>query len=75
MDWENGIFEGIYYSRFIASWYRMGGSKYIDEFTDWLNQLVINGKHLDEHTINSIRRLFNNGKLELEMNVKSQVKY
>lgn len=72
--WKNDTFEGIYYSRFIASWIKMGGSKNIWDFRDWLEQLVINGKHLDEHTIEVILNLFDNGKMELEFNAKLFIK-
>ena len=72
---ENKAYKGIYYSRFIASWWREGGTPYVSDFEDWLRQLIFDeGEKMDENTINDIVRLFENGKLELEMNAKRFIK-
>jgi hypothetical protein len=62
---ENKIFEGIHYSRFIASWTNQVGI--VDyHFKDWLKSLTINGKVIPEEVIEEIYELGTNGKLELE---------
>lgn len=63
---ENKIYENIYYSRFIASWYNAGGSNKRSDFVEWLKSLIINGKPIPKETIDEIASLFSNGKLELE---------
>lgn len=74
---ENKYFEGIHYSRFIASWYNVGGKRihsHVDsekrpnEFVRWLKQIVVNDKHMPEEVINDILEMATNGKLELEVN-------
>lgn len=64
---ENKQFEGIYYSRFIASWTKKTqiNPSYLI-FKDWLRSLTINGRKMDEDVINEIYNLATNGKLELE---------
>lgn len=70
---ENKDFEGIYYTRFIASWYNVGGKKirFNDEFRSWLKTLTINGKSIPEDIIDEIIYLATNGKLELEVNARN----
>jgi hypothetical protein len=65
---ENQIIEGIYASRFIASWQKAGGNcrKDRDLFEEWLRSLVINGRNLTDREIHGICFLASNGKLELE---------
>ena len=62
---ENGNFNGIYYSRFIASWLRKGGKlksgNDVGLFRAWLNSLGV-----DDISVNNIIFLATNGKLELE---------
>ena len=62
---ENGNFNGIYYSRFIASWVRKGGNlrtgKDITLFRAWLTEIGC-----DDETVDKITFLASNGKLELE---------
>lgn len=62
---ENGNFNGIYYSRFIASWVRKGGKlrteKDIMLFRAWLFEIGC-----DDDTVDNISFLALNGKLELE---------
>ena len=67
---ENKLWEGIYYSRFIASYYDAGGviHGHRKQFTDWLMQLLINGKHMPERIANEIYWFATDGKLELETN-------
>ncbi len=62
---ENKNINGIYATRFIASWVRKGGQlKYgedIDNFHDWLLSLGLSKEDADD-----IKFLATNGKLELE---------
>ena len=62
---ENGNFNGIYYSRFIASWVRKGGmlktGHDISMFRKWLTEIGC-----DDETVDKITFLASNGKLELE---------
>lgn len=68
-EFENRQFEGIYYSRFVASWCKSGG-KLNWEFKEWLKQLVINKKKIPDDTIREIYNYATNGKLELEMDAE-----
>lgn len=61
----NKEFEGIYYSRFIASWVKKKG-KITWEFQEWLKSLTINGKRIPDDVIQDIYNLGTCGKLELE---------
>lgn len=74
---ENKLFEGIHYSRFIASWYISGGyiiRSHVDserrpnEFVRWLKQLRVNDKELPDDVIRDILEMATNGKAELEWN-------
>ena len=62
---ENGNFNGIFYSRFIASWMRKGGmlktGHDISMFRSWLTEIGC-----DDETVDKITFLASNGKLELE---------
>ena len=62
---ENGNFNGIYYSRFIVSWVRKGGmlktGHDISMFRNWLTEIGC-----DDETVDKITFLATNGKLELE---------
>ena len=62
---ENGNFNGIFYSRFIASWVRKGGmlktGHDISMFRCWLTEIGC-----DDETVDKITFLASNGKLELE---------
>ena len=64
-EFENGNFNGIYYSRFIASWVRKGGmlktGHDISMFRSWLTEIGC-----DDETVDKITFLASNGKLELE---------
>ena len=69
---------GIYATRFIASWLRMGGTlkngKDYDDFSDWLETLKVDGKPLSEQDVNHIVELAKCGKLELEISAKQYLK-
>ena len=67
---ENKKFEGIYYSRFVASWVNTNGKIYRDEFMEWLKTITVNGKHLPEEVIYEITEMGTNGKLELEIQAR-----
>lgn len=68
---ENKIWEGIYYSRFVASWNKVHNGKFRRfEFEDWLMQLTINGKCMDNQTAKEICEFADNGKMELEDNAR-----
>lgn len=80
---ENKVYEGIYYSRFIASWYNSKGGKidsHVDcderpnDFVRWLKQLTINGKTMSEEEIYDILEMATNGKFELERDCKHFLK-
>ena len=64
-EFENGNFNGIFYSRFIASWVRKGGmlktGHDISMFRSWLTEIGC-----DDETVDKITFLASNGKLELE---------
>ena len=71
MEWENKIFEGIHYSRFIVSYAKVGGElnkRWL--FEDWLRTLVINGKVIPEEVIDEIGFIASNGKLELQTSAR-----
>ena len=61
---ENKVYEGIHYSRFVASFSKKGVVNY--KFRKWLEQLIINGKPIPEDVIDEIYNYGTNGKLELE---------
>ena len=68
---ENKMYEGILYSRFLASWIHEGGSNDW-RFGEWLRSLIINGKNIPEKIVNEILE-FNYyfvGKMELEHDAK-----
>lgn len=79
-DFENRLIKGIHVSRYIASWYNVGGTRdrYRNEtkpshrrvettFADWLRTLDIDGEHLTEDEVRYIANFAENGKLELEV--------
>ena len=72
-DFENKSIRGIYATRFLASWLKMGGmlctGKDVDNFRSWLLSLGLNS---DE--VWTIMYLATNGKMELEVNVKAFLK-
>ena len=72
-DFENKSIRGIYATRFIASWLKMGGmlctGKDVDIFRSWLLSLGLNS---DE--VWPIMYLATTGKMELEVNAKAFLK-
>ena len=78
-DMENKTFEGIFYSRFIASWNNATIGRYSDRrlderaFTKWLMTIKVNGKEIPNEVIREIRELKTSGKLELEELAKNFV--
>ena len=73
MYFENKSIRGIYATRFLASWLKMGGmlctGKDVDNFRSWLLSLGLNS---DE--VWTIMYLATNGKMELEVNAKTFLK-
>ena len=73
MYFENESIRGIYATRFIASWLKIGGmlctGKDVDNFRSWLLSLGLNS---DE--VWPIMYLATNGKMELEVNAKAFLK-
>ena len=69
-DFENKSIRGIYATRFIASWLKMGGmlctGKDVDNFRSWLLSL---GLTSDE--VWPIMYLATTGKMELEIHAKA----
>lgn len=58
---ENKVFNGIYYSRFIASWNRSGDGFNPRRFEAWPRSLGI-----PEEVMKEIGSMYDNGKMELE---------
>lgn len=71
-NWENKTFEGIHYSRFIASWNNKTYGKYPNPrveakaFRAFLRSIKVNGKDIPEEVIHEMSYLKTDGKLELE---------
>lgn len=69
---ENKLINGIYASRYIASWLVAGGTLYyvedVDNFCEWLLSM-----NLTDSEVLYIRHLATNGKLELETTAKKFV--
>ena len=69
IEFENKNINGIYASRFIASWLRVGGKlnngSDMNLFKSWLRELG-----LGKEDIEAIRFLAVNGKLELQNSAK-----
>lgn len=66
---ENKLINGIHASRYVASWVRAGGELYYGEdlcnFYRWLLSLG-----LTEDEAHHVKRLAENGKLELEVSAE-----
>ena len=62
---ENGLANGVHYSRYIMSWVRMGGScskrAGYSMFEDWLKS-----SNLEPEDIENITHMAQNGRMELE---------
>lgn len=75
-DFTNKRFEGIEYSRIVASWNNatIGKFKYHykerEAFREWLKILKINDKNLPDDVIRDIWDMKYNGKLEVETHVE-----
>lgn len=65
---ENKQFEGIYYSRFVASWFKHGKGNW-RKFRRWLRTLTVNGKPIPADVEQEIYDFATNGKLELEQSI------
>ena len=61
---KNVLVQGVHATRYIMSYIRMGGdlSKQTWEFEEWLESLG-----LSENEVDTIVRIANNGRLELEL--------
>ena len=69
---DNAIIRGTHASRYIMSYLREGGeARYRDKFRKWLKSLPM---ELTEEEIDYIVDIYDNGKMELEMNAKSFLK-
>ena len=69
---ENKEFEGIYYSRFIASYANVRGiNDHFGSLRVWLRTLTINGKKMPEDVVWDIYNMATSGKLELEANCRN----
>lgn len=62
---ENKMFNGIHYSRFVASWNHYGDGYNPIRFEQWLKSM-----ELPEDVINEIRFMYENGKMELERHAR-----
>ena len=78
-DFENKTFQGVHYSRFIASWTKAiirnppsGIDKYDTpaRFEAWLSTLSVCGRRIPYSVRKEILFLYENGKLELEESAK-----
>ena len=69
---ENAIIKGVHASRYIMSYLREGGeANYRDKFREWLKSLPM---ELTEEEIDYIVGIYDNGKMELEMDAKRFLK-
>lgn len=62
---ENKKFNGVHYSRYIASWHNVGEHYFEEEFLDWLKSLG-----MSEEEARDVREMAMMGKLELEIDAK-----
>ena len=69
---DNAVVKGVHASRYIMSYLREGGeANYRDKFRKWLKSLPM---ELTEEEIDYIVGIYDNGKMELEMNAKRFLK-
>ena len=69
---DNAVIKGVHASRYIMSYLREGGeANYRDKFREWLKSLPM---ELTEEEIDYIVGIYDNGKMELEMNAKRFLK-
>ena len=64
---------GIPITRYIDSWYRVGGKCYYGKMKEWLKSLDFDGEHLTDDEVMLIVECARNGKLELEETAKQFV--
>ena len=81
-EFENRIINGIFTSQYVAAWVKERGEcgyHYIKKdgkiervwpFKKWLEQLLINGRHLTDSEVRFITNFATNGKLELQVNAQ-----
>ena len=66
---DNKLINGVYASRYIASWVRAGGGLYyVEDIRNFYKWLLSMGFTEDE--AQHVKRLAENGKLELEIQAK-----
>ena len=69
-NWKNNDANGIPYSRYVASYYKvchdMRVTPMYAHMYCWLDELVVNGEKLSEDDKRGICEMMDNGKLELE---------
>ena len=71
-SFDNAVIKGVHASRYIMSYLREGGeANYRDKFREWLKSLPM---ELTEEEIDYIVGIYDNGKMELEMNAKRFLK-
>jgi len=63
---NNKKFEGIHYSRFIASWTNVNGA-IGPEFRDWMGKITVNGRKIPDNIIEEIYDMGTCGMFELEV--------
>lgn len=63
---NNKKFEGIHYSRFVASWTNTVGPM-TPEFIDWMKTITVNGRRVPDDVIDEIYEMGNTGMFELEI--------
>ena len=69
---DNAVIKGVHASRYIMSYLREGGeANYRDKFRKWLKSLPM---ELTKEEIDYIVGIYDNGKMELEMNAKRFLK-
>lgn len=62
--------KGIPITRYIASWYRVGGKNHYEKMEEWLKSLNVDGQPLTDDEVVLIVECARNGKLELEVTAK-----
>ena len=70
---ENKVYKGIHYSRFVASWCKVGG-KLDWTFREFLENLTLDGEPIPKDVVNEIYNYGIDGKLFLEENAKKLLK-
>ena len=69
---DNAVIKGVHASRYIMSYLREGGeANYRDKFREWLKSLPM---ELTNEEVQHIVEIYDNGKLELEVNASRFLK-